>query len=164
MTQPRGGPLSGWLPHSVLPVEHLAREDEGLYDIRLHLAPNPVLLDEPIGIPVTTEYLYSLGVRHGCRDLFLLHCQRVIPTHHFHEASFHRKLITTLLPKARQRLLTGSEPRSKGYAPRRRGNLYGSGTHMNPRDFRKAAPYLGAILLAALVFIVVPYGTCSSHE
>jgi hypothetical protein len=26
---------------------------------------------------------------------------------------------------------------------------------MNPRDFRKAAPYLGVLLLAALVFIVV---------
>ena len=28
-------------------------------------------------------------------------------------------------------------------------------TDMNPRDFRKAAPYLGALLLAAVVFIVV---------
>jgi hypothetical protein len=26
---------------------------------------------------------------------------------------------------------------------------------VNPRDFRKAAPYLGVILLAAIVFIVV---------
>jgi hypothetical protein len=26
---------------------------------------------------------------------------------------------------------------------------------MNPRDFRKAAPYLGALLLAAVVFVVV---------
>jgi hypothetical protein len=26
---------------------------------------------------------------------------------------------------------------------------------MNPRDFKKAAPYLGAILLAAVVFTVV---------
>jgi hypothetical protein len=26
---------------------------------------------------------------------------------------------------------------------------------MNPRDFKKAAPFLGAILLAAVVFIVV---------
>jgi hypothetical protein len=49
----------------VLPVEHLAREDEGYYDICQHRVP-PVLLDEPIGIPVTTEYLYSLGVRYGC--------------------------------------------------------------------------------------------------
>jgi hypothetical protein len=113
MTQPRGGPLAGELTPPVLPVEHLAREDESLYDIRLHRTPPPVLLDEPIGIPVTTEYLYSLGVRHGCRDLFLLHCQRVIPMHHLHEASFHRKLIT-LLSEARQRLLTSSEPRSKG--------------------------------------------------
>jgi hypothetical protein len=28
---------------------------------------------------------------------------------------------------------------------------------MNPRDFRKAAPYLGALLFAAIVFIVVRY-------
>jgi hypothetical protein len=28
-------------------------------------------------------------------------------------------------------------------------------TNMNPRDFRKAAPYLGALLLTAVVFIVV---------
>ena len=28
-------------------------------------------------------------------------------------------------------------------------------TNMNPRDFRKAAPYLGALLLAAVVFTVV---------
>jgi hypothetical protein len=28
---------------------------------------------------------------------------------------------------------------------------------MNPRDFKKAAPYLGAILLAAVVFIVVRF-------
>jgi len=28
-------------------------------------------------------------------------------------------------------------------------------TSMNPRDFKKAAPYLGAILLAAVVFTVV---------
>jgi hypothetical protein len=28
-------------------------------------------------------------------------------------------------------------------------------TNMNPRDFKKAAPYLGAILLAAVVFTVV---------
>jgi hypothetical protein len=67
MTQPRGGPLAGELTPPVLPVEHLAREDESLYDIRLHRTPPPVLLYEPIGIPVTTEYLYSLGVRHGCR-------------------------------------------------------------------------------------------------
>jgi len=26
---------------------------------------------------------------------------------------------------------------------------------MNPRDFRKAVPYLGALLLAAVVFTVV---------
>jgi hypothetical protein len=26
---------------------------------------------------------------------------------------------------------------------------------MNPRDFRKAAPFLGALVLAAVVFIVV---------
>jgi hypothetical protein len=26
---------------------------------------------------------------------------------------------------------------------------------MNPRDFRKAAPYLRALLLAAVVFVVV---------
>jgi hypothetical protein len=26
---------------------------------------------------------------------------------------------------------------------------------MNPRDFRKAAPYLGALLLSAIVFTVV---------
>jgi hypothetical protein len=26
---------------------------------------------------------------------------------------------------------------------------------MNPRDFRKAAPYLGALLLAAVVFAIV---------
>jgi hypothetical protein len=57
----------------VLTVEHLAREDEGFYDICLHRVP-PVYLDGPIGIPVTTEYLYSLGVRHGCRDLFLFRC------------------------------------------------------------------------------------------
>ena len=51
MTQLRGGPLAGGLPPPVLPVEHLAREDEGLYDIRLHRTPPPVLFDEPIGIP-----------------------------------------------------------------------------------------------------------------
>jgi hypothetical protein len=28
---------------------------------------------------------------------------------------------------------------------------------MNPRDFRKVAPYLGALLLAAIVFNVVRY-------
>jgi hypothetical protein len=28
---------------------------------------------------------------------------------------------------------------------------------MNPRDFRKAAPYLGALLLTAIVFTVVRY-------
>jgi hypothetical protein len=28
---------------------------------------------------------------------------------------------------------------------------------MNPRDFVKAAPYLGALLLAAVVFIIVRY-------
>ena len=68
MAQPRGVPLARGLTTPVLPVEHLAREDQGLYDIRLHRTPPPVLLDEPIGIPVTTEYLYSLGIRHGCRD------------------------------------------------------------------------------------------------
>jgi hypothetical protein len=26
---------------------------------------------------------------------------------------------------------------------------------MNPRDFKKAAPYLGVLLLAAIVFIIV---------
>jgi hypothetical protein len=26
---------------------------------------------------------------------------------------------------------------------------------MNPKDFRKAAPFLGALLLAAVVFVVV---------
>jgi hypothetical protein len=26
---------------------------------------------------------------------------------------------------------------------------------MNPKDFRKAAPFLGAIVLAAVVFVVV---------
>jgi hypothetical protein len=26
---------------------------------------------------------------------------------------------------------------------------------MNPRDFRKAAPFLGALVLAAVVFVVV---------
>jgi hypothetical protein len=30
---------------------------------------------------------------------------------------------------------------------------------MNPRDFRKAAPYLGVLLLAAVVFIVVRFGS-----
>jgi hypothetical protein len=29
------------------------------------------------------------------------------------------------------------------------------GVNMNPRDFKKAAPFLGALLLAAVVFIVV---------
>jgi hypothetical protein len=28
---------------------------------------------------------------------------------------------------------------------------------MNPRDFRKAAPHLGVLLLAAIVFIVVRF-------
>src|SRR5919112_5148114 len=98
MTQPQGGPLVGGLTPPVLPVEHLPRKDEGLYDIRLHPAPPAVLFDEPIGVPVTTEYLYSLGVRHGRRDLFFLHCQRVIPMQHFHKSSFHHKLIT-LLPE-----------------------------------------------------------------
>ena len=60
MAQPRGVPLAGGLTPPVLPVEHLAREDQGLYDIRLHRTPPPVLLDEPIGIPVFTKYLYSL--------------------------------------------------------------------------------------------------------
>jgi hypothetical protein len=36
-----------------------------------------------------------------------------------------------------------------------REDLYGEGVKVNPRDFRKAAPYLGVILLAAIVFIVV---------
>jgi hypothetical protein len=26
---------------------------------------------------------------------------------------------------------------------------------MNPKDFRKAAPFLGALLLAAVIFVVV---------
>jgi hypothetical protein len=53
-------------------------------------------------------------------------------------------------------LLVGAEPRSKGKrCPRRRGNLYRRGVHINPRDFKKAAPYLGVLLLAAIVFIVV---------
>jgi hypothetical protein len=36
-----------------------------------------------------------------------------------------------------------------------RGDLCGEGVEMNPRDFRKVAPYLGALLLAAMVFNVV---------
>jgi hypothetical protein len=42
-------------------------------------------------------------------------------------------------------------------------HLRGGGPHrlavhpanMNPRDFRKAAPYLGALVLAAIVFTIV---------
>jgi hypothetical protein len=36
-----------------------------------------------------------------------------------------------------------------------REELCGEGVKMNPRDFKKAAPFLGALLLAAVVFIVV---------
>ena len=32
---------------------------------------------------------------------------------------------------------------------------YESNVNVNPRDFRKAAPYLGAVLLAAIVFLIV---------
>jgi hypothetical protein len=32
---------------------------------------------------------------------------------------------------------------------------------MNPRDFKKAAPYLGALLLAAVAFTVVDRGSLS---
>jgi hypothetical protein len=34
-------------------------------------------------------------------------------------------------------------------------------TNMNPRDFEKAAPYLGALLLAAVAFTVVDRGSLS---
>jgi hypothetical protein len=37
---------------------------------------------------------------------------------------------------------------------RRREGLYGSVVNMNPRDFRKAARYLGVLLLAVVGFIV----------
>jgi hypothetical protein len=36
-----------------------------------------------------------------------------------------------------------------------REDLYGGGVNMNPRDFKQAALFVGAILLAAVVFIVV---------
>jgi hypothetical protein len=48
-----------------------------------------------------------------------------------------------------------ASPGSRVRCPRRRGDLCGSGVNMNLRDFRKAAPYLGVLLLAAVVFIVV---------
>jgi hypothetical protein len=35
---------------------------------------------------------------------------------------------------------------------------------MNPKDFREDAPYLGVLLLAAVVFIVARFGSSSSHE
>jgi hypothetical protein len=35
---------------------------------------------------------------------------------------------------------------------------------MNPRDFRQAGPYLGFLLLAVVVFIVVRYDSSLSHE
>ena len=34
-------------------------------------------------------------------------------------------------------------------------DYYGSNVNVNPRDFRKAAPYLGALLLTAIVFLMV---------
>ena len=39
--------------------------------------------------------------------------------------------------------------------PRVRTNLRGEDGKMKPRDLRKAAPYLGALLLVAIVFYVV---------
>jgi hypothetical protein len=39
--------------------------------------------------------------------------------------------------------------------PRVREDLCGEGVNMNPRDLKKAAPYLGALLLVAIVFYVV---------
>jgi hypothetical protein len=39
--------------------------------------------------------------------------------------------------------------------PRVREYLCGEDVKMKPRDFKKAAPYLGAILLVAIVFYVV---------
>jgi hypothetical protein len=33
--------------------------------------------------------------------------------------------------------------------------MYGKVSTINPREFKKAAPFLGALLLAAAVFIVV---------
>ena len=39
--------------------------------------------------------------------------------------------------------------------PRVRENLCGKDVKMKPKDFKKAAPYLGVLLLAAIVFILV---------
>ena len=50
--------------------------------------------------------------------------------------------------------------RLEPYPPLRIGNPSSRAvrpTNMNPRDFRKAAPYLGVLLLAAIVFIVVRF-------
>ena len=41
--------------------------------------------------------------------------------------------------------------------PRVREDLCGKDGKMKPRDLKKAAPYLGAILLAAIVFTIVRY-------
>ena len=52
--------------------------------------------------------------------------------------------------KGRARLVP--RPHVRGGGTNRRGIR---GADMNPKDFRKAAPFLGALLLAAVVFIVV---------
>ena len=43
-------------------------------------------------------------------------------------------------------------PHVRGGGPNRRATR---AANMNPKDFRKAAPFLGALLLAAVVFVVV---------
>ena len=43
----------------------------------------------------------------------------------------------------------------RGEYPRVREDLCGKDGKMKPRDLKKAAPYLGALLLVAIVFYVV---------
>jgi hypothetical protein len=45
-----------------------------------------------------------------------------------------------------------SRPHLRGGGPNRRAIR---GVSMTPKDFRKAAPFLGALLLAAVVFTIV---------
>src|SRR5829696_3755907 len=57
----------------------------------------PVLLDEPVGVRVAAEHLYSLGFRHRGRDFLLGPGLRVVPPHRLlHRASSRHKLTGTL--------------------------------------------------------------------
>ena len=52
-------------------------------------------------------------------------------------------------------LSTGSRGADEGKIPVCGKTCTREGVNMNPRDFKKVAPYLGVLLLAAVIFIVV---------